>query len=240
MSQRRKIAIGYPHNGEVRQCFMNSVMGFREFDLGHEGILGAMIPERGLYLASVRNKIVSSFLTTPIEWLMMIDTDQDFSPECPYWLLNAAEETGAKVISALYFGILAGEVAPMWWSKSSKGDPCTVAEIKPGVQEIDGFGTGMCLIHRSVFEEMARKYQDDPWKWFNHDLTTFNGHLERFGEDLGFCDRVSKMGIKMYGDSRIAIGHDKAQMITLETFMKLAQKRKDGEPLIERIIDAGA
>jgi hypothetical protein len=237
MSNSRKIAIGYPHPGSVRECFMSSLMNFREFDLAHECIMGARIPERGLYIAGVRNKIVSSFLTTPFDWLMMIDTDHQFAPEDPYYLLNAAQEIGAKVISALYFGILDGQVAPMWWSKSSKGDPCTVPNIVPGVQEILGFGAGMCLIHRSVFEEMEKQYQDDPWKWFNHDITTFNGHSERFGEDLGFCNRVTKLGIKMYGDSRVVIGHDKSQIIDLASFLKVARERKEGEPVNERVID---
>ena len=212
-------------------------MNFREFDLAHEGLLGARIPEQGLYIANVRNRIVSQFLTLPFDWLMMIDTDQAFAPEAPYWLLQSAEETGARVMSALYFGILDGNLAPMWWSKSSKGDPCTVSTITPGVQEIKGFGTGMCLIHRSVFEEMAPHYQDDPWKWFNHDLTMFNGHIDRFGEDLGFCERVAKLGIKMYGDSRVTIGHDKSRIITIETFLQQTTLRKDGEPIEERVLD---
>lgn len=233
-----KIALGYPHNGNVRECFMSSVVQFIAYDVAHEGLLGGIIPEKGLYIAGVRNNIVSKFLTTDLEWLMMIDTDQVFQPEAPYWLLAGAEEADARVVSALYLGILADNLAPMWWYINDRGDYSTCHTVTPGLQEIAGFGCGMCLIHRSVFEEMAPHYPDDPWKWFNHDLVPFNGHLTRIGEDLGFCRRVSELGIKMYGDSRVCIGHDKSQIITIETYIKSMTQRKEGEPLIERVLDA--
>lgn len=239
MLSKHRIAIGYPHAGSVRHGFMDSYVKFREFDLAHDHLLGAVIPQQGMYIAGQRNKIVRDFLGTDLEWLLCMDSDQIYGPEVPYLMLQSAEEANTRVNSALYFGMLAGKVAPMWWDRTKEGEYHTVDTILEGSQEIAGFGMGMVLIHRSVFEEMTPHRPDDPWKWFGHDLTLFDGKWERFGEDLCFCNRLSELGIKMYGDSRITIGHDKTINLDLETFLKLADQRKDGEPVQERrVIEA--
>lgn len=239
MPKTGTLAIGYPHNGSVRHCFMDSINRFRSFDAQKARICGALIPGEGLYIAGVRNKIVRDFLTTDLEWLLFIDTDQIFVPEVPYLLIQSAEEVRARVMSALYFGFLgAGNASPMWWQKMPDGQLATVGEITEGIQEIHGFGTGMVLLHRTLFEEMAPLHPDDSWKWFSHDLTEFNGKLERWGEDLSFCVRLADMGVKMYGDSRINIGHQKTINLDYEMFMKLVKQREPGkEPESMIIVD---
>lgn len=134
-------------------------------------------------------------------------------------------------MSALYFGMMSNRVAPMWFQRMPNGDFATVQEITSGVQEIAAFGTGMALMHRSVFEEMAPHYQDDTWKWFGHDPVLYHGKMQRFGEDLCFCKRLTDIGIKMYGDSRIQIGHEKVINLDLHTFLAIqkAQEALDAE-----------
>jgi hypothetical protein len=233
------LVIGYPHGGSVRTCFMNSMIAFREYDLAHKRRLAATIDDRGLYITSVRNKIVAKFLQLPpsAQWLMMIDTDQQFHPWIPYQLLESAEEIGAKVMSALYFGII-DEVVPMWWTTNEQGDFCTVSDIDTGaVQELRGFGAGMFVCHRSVYEAMAERYAKDSWKWFAHDEIPFKGEMVHMGEDLCFCQRLADMGIPMYGDGRVRIGHDKCQLITMETFMKTYVPREPGVAPRETAVD---
>lgn len=233
------LVIAYPHTGVVRHGFMDSVIKFINFDRTHGNILGALTQQQGMYIAGQRNKLVKNFLSTPdhLQWLLCIDSDQIFDPEVPYLLIRSAEEANARVMSALYFGVLAGEPSPMWWQKTADGEWATVSTVEAGIQEIAGFGMGMALIHRSVFEEMAPLRPDDPWKWFGHDLTMFNGSMERFGEDLCFCNRVSELGIKMYGDSRIAIGHDKLMNLDFDLFMKIANHRKDDDAPVRRVLE---
>lgn len=233
------LAIGYPHPGVVQHCFMDSYINFREYDRTHSNILGAVIRQQGMYIAGQRNRIVKDFLEkTSLPWLLCMDSDHTYAPEVPYLLIQSAEENNARVMSALYFGIMAGDASPMWWNVTPQGDFHTVQTIVEGVQEIQGFGMGMVLIHRSVFEEMAPRYSDDTWKWFGHDMTVFHGEQARFGEDLCFCNRLRDMGIKMYGDSRIIVGHNKTINLDFETFLKLVKQRKEGEPEIsERVLD---
>lgn len=240
MPNKFSLAIAYPHPGEIKHCFMDSLMRFREFDLANGQILGARIPEQGMYIAGMRNRMVKKFLEqSTCEWLMMIDSDHQFTPEQPYLMLKSAEENDWLVGSALYFGILNGIYSPMWWKLTPDGNWATVSTIVPGLQEIDGFGCGMCLMHRSVLEQMAPHYPDDPWKWFGHDLTERRGEMERFGEDLCFCNRVRGLGIKIYGDSRITIGHEKTINLDLEMFVRMSKYQEEGmEPGATRVLDA--
>lgn len=234
-----KLVIGYPHGGGVRQCFMASLMGFREYDLSHGQRLAAVLDERGLYLPSVRNKLVWRFLAMPdqCEWLMMIDTDMKFEPHIPHQLIDAANELGVQVMTALYFGILVKPV-PMWWTRNKDGDMCTVSDIDlDKFSELAGFGTGMFVAHRSVYKAMAERYKEDAWPFFAHDQVTFNGHPEKMGEDLCFCQRLTDMGIPMFGDGRIRVGHEKAQLLTLESFLETHVQRKPGEQPVNLVLE---
>ena len=232
----KQLAIGFLSPGSVRTQFMMSYINFREFDLIHGNMLGAVIPHVGLYIAGMRNKVVRDFLGTDLEWLLMMDSDHIWEPQIPYLLLQSAHETDARVMSALYFGVMNSRVSPMWFQRMPNGDFATVQEIHDGVQEIGGFGCGMVLMHRSVFEEMAPHYQDDTWKWFGHDPVLYHGQWSRYGEDICFCKRLSDLGIKMYGDSRIRIGHEKTINLDLDTFLKI-QKIQDMEPHQPEAID---
>ncbi len=234
-----KIVVAYPHGGSVRHCFMASMLAFREYDLAHKRRLAAVIHEQGLYVAHMRNKLVKRFLKTPAEceWLMMIDTDQQFDPHIPYQLVESAEEAGVTVMTALYFGILIDTV-PMWWTRNAEGDMTTLADIKlDEIHELAGFGCGMFVVHRSVLEVMGERYKEDAYQWFAHDQVEFKGEPTRMGEDLCFCQRLTDMGIPMYGDARVRIGHDKSQLITLDSFLKTYVPREAGVPPIEKVLE---
>lgn len=237
----QSMAIAYPHTGSIPHVFMHSMREFREYDLAHGNILGAVIPCQGMYIAGQRNKMVRGFLSLPdhVQWMLCVDSDQIFTPEVPYALLQSAQDTDARIMSALYFGILAGRPSPMWWGRNPEtGDYHTVSEITEGIQEIAAFGMGMVLIHRSVFEQMAATHNDDPWQWFGHDLVKFQGKIERYGEDICFCERVRQAGIKMYGDSRIVIGHEKKINLDYDAFMALYRLAVEKDPdVTHRIID---
>src|SRR5215469_9139960 len=102
---KKKLCLVYPHDGSVRQVFMDSVMAFREFDGVHNQVLGSIIHARGMYVEEQRNELVTRFLKTDLEWFLTIDTDHKFAPEIPYLLIQSAEDNDARVMSALYFGI---------------------------------------------------------------------------------------------------------------------------------------
>ena len=240
MAKNQSLAIGYPHSGHVHQLFMKSMMAFREYDGTHRRVLKDVIDRWGLYVAGNRNAICIDFLKTDAEWLLQIDTDHAFNPQTVYDLLDDADPIERPIMSALYFGFLEGDPAPMWWDLNERGEFCTMATITADVQPIAAAGMGFCLIHRGVLETMARQYQDDSWKWFGHDMGTLGGQPLRLGEDFTFFKRAAALGYQAHGDGRLAIGHMKTVAFTLQMFLKLAETRKPGEAVREKVMNGAS
>lgn len=77
------------------------------------------------------------------------------------------------------------------------------------VQATDWVGTGVMLIHRTVFDTMAQVYPeltpkgpDDTYKFFN-----YINEEEDVGEDVSFCRRAKAAGIQPYVDLSCVCGH---------------------------------
>jgi hypothetical protein len=61
---------------------------------------------------------------------------------------------------------------------------------------------------------MYEAHQDDPWKWFNHDLVQIRDRdPERLGEDITFCVRARELGFKIYGTPNVCCGHVKSHLL---------------------------
>ena len=65
--------------------------------------------------------------------------------------------------------------------------------------EIHGGGMGCALVSRRVFERLRYPWFD----WVNYD----NADRAMLSEDLYFCEKMRKKGIKRYADTRVACGH---------------------------------
>jgi hypothetical protein len=235
------LVIAYPHNGMVHQPFMKSLMAFREYDLVHRRILRGIEDEWGLYPAGNRNVICTRFLNTDPQWLLFIDTDHAFEPETVYQLLDDADAIDRPIMSALYFGVLQGNVAPMWWDKNEGGEYQTMTTITAGLQPIDAAGMGFCLIQRRVLETMRAKGDpNDSWTWFGHDLGKLQGKAVRMGEDFTFFDRARALGFQAWGDGRLVITHMKGMALGLDMVLKLTETRKPDEPIRHQILTAAA
>lgn len=260
-----KVTIAYPHNGSVRQEWhhsdlmawitdmRNAFMGVAEELAKRYGAdakeIFALIESRrniiaevyqpGLYIAGNRNANVKQFLATPAEWCWMLDTDHIYDEFTLYRLLEIADAVERPIVSALYFGFLNGQVSPMWFNRLESGEYSSVTDIGPDQpQKIDCAGMGCVLIHRSVFEKMEEANFDTVWNWFGHDLTEAHGWPERMGEDMTFFDRCFQLGIPVYGDARIAIGHMKTFNLDFEQVKKLVPQRKPDEPINKRVLRA--
>ncbi len=80
-----------------------------------------------------------------------------------------------------------------------------------GTEEQEWVGMHFCRIHRSVFEEMRvradelfpeirPKTDKEPWGYF------LKSSAEP-GEDISFCLRARKMGVKSWLDTALRVGH---------------------------------
>jgi hypothetical protein len=214
------IIIAYCHPGMVHERFMWSVNQFTTHDFSPRGkqMLKGIMSIQDLYIAKSRNQACKQFLDdTTCKWLLFLDTDIVFKPQDVYDLLAAAGDD-KQIIGGLYFGYCEGDLLPVWRKKYADrtGKPYgTLPRITFGtLEEYDAIGMGFTLIRRDCLETMREEYGKDPWTWFGHDLYGAS-HL---GEDITFCERAAKLGIKTWGHSGIVLGHQKTRTENAKTF----------------------
>lgn len=244
MKNDQGLAIGFCHNGDVKAGFMKSVMAFREYDAVNQRVLKAVYDQGGLYIAGNRNALAKQFLELEgqPQWFLMLDSDQTFTPQQIYQLLDDAHPEERPIMCGLYFGWLAGHPAVMWWTKVRDGEYATCGTVTPELQRINAAGMGCVLVHRSVLVAMRERFDDgkDPWIWFGHDMGSAGGEPGRLGEDFTFFKRAEACGFPVYGDGKVIIGHLKTLHYDMDMFMKLAEFLKPGEAPRERVLNGVA
>lgn len=191
------IAAAYVHGGNVRHEFMVALQDL----ILRERRVTAVIQAQGPYIPQNRNLVVEKFLQLPArcEWLWFFDIDIQFGPEILDKLLDAADPVDRPIMGALYLNQVTGKPEGTWWPTWS--DECgRVEQVVMGeIHELKTIGMGCTMIHRSVLEKLDQVYEDDPWRWFGHDILYREGIAERVGEDETFCNRAINAGFPVHG-----------------------------------------
>jgi glycosyltransferase involved in cell wall biosynthesis len=171
------------------------------------------------YVDRVKNTIAANFLESECTDLIMIDSDEQFSPIAISRLLQHEEE----IVAAAY---------PFKnnWDQFA-GNPLT--EIKDGVMTYTGYRTlsdgsfllqaynvsgGFLRIKRSALEKYADAYPDDcytddcaspdrPGRIYTQFFACDIMNHQRYGEDAYFGRRMKEIGIKLWIDTNIWITH---------------------------------
>lgn len=161
----------------------------------------------------------------------MVDTDMVFPEDTAYRLIDSANEVGAHLLSALYFGYCSssqpGVLFPVWYEEAPERDAefQTVPRLNlDRPQPLGAVGMGCCLIHRTVLEAIADHYKSQPLnaRWFSFDLGREDRADTRemlMGEDLSFCKRAKVVGFPTWGDARIQCGHIKRRVEDFATWL---------------------
>jgi hypothetical protein len=133
-------------------------------------------------ISNNRNMIVSKFLATDCDYLMMIDSD--IIP--PMNILQLAD-FDKDIITPLMFVYQKGMLLPLFLKKNKDGiyDVDNYLE-KTGLQKIDATGTGCIIIKRKVLEHPALKYP------FRNEYDADG--IKTRGLDLNFCSRAKEVG----------------------------------------------
>jgi len=186
------------------------------------GIWGGRSEQYGIRIDENRNDIIQDFLKkSKCEWLLFLDDDMLFPRNVAEVMVRSALREDAPIVCGLYFHTMYGtphlyrESASHTsdWHRASVGyDPLSeevhaflkdndvpsnnnamwLSKANDQIIDIDAGGTGLSIIHRSVFEKM-----DVPW--FKTEVDT--------GGDLMFFKRAKDLGIKIVGDMSIIAGH---------------------------------
>jgi hypothetical protein len=229
-----RVVFGYCSPQDVKTDFMESLLYTVLYDFaGPKRLIegGGLLPVRaGVNLSGPRNEMVKKFLAFgKAEWLLMVDSDMVFMPDLVEKLLRNADPETAPIVGGLCFGFdEKGEVQPtLYGFVGGPDDPQVVRyhEWPPDtMMQVAATGAAALLVHRGVFERMRDfQHPSRPGKLGFNDAYPWFQELEHNGrpvsEDIGFCWRAGLLGIPIYVDTSVQIGHVKQRVLTMDSYL---------------------
>lgn len=167
--------------------------------------------------AGGRNRLVREFLSTGIDWMLVVDSDMAFTPQDWETLRDSAHPTDRPFVTGTYF------------VDNDPPRPCCVRfdedynAVSPVLDDetdellpVSASGIGFGLIHRDVFLVTADVTSDH--EWFQHGWTTPKG--ETMPEDYAFASRCAKAGIPIYLNTKVRPGHVKSRVLDWDTYQQ--------------------
>ncbi len=142
-----------------------------------------------------RNILIKSALENDCTHVFFLDDDLQFGPDTLTKLLaHDLDIVGGYYLMRNY------PHRPILFGEALEDGRCRTLfpndGVEPGLVEMVATGLGCCLIKTSVFKQM-----EEPWIRL--------GELEKdhWCDDIGFFRRVRALGIKMYCDLSVTVGH---------------------------------
>lgn len=233
--RKGKVMLGYIHPPDYPAMFGNSGIAFALWDSRNhqdwagegDGILAAF--ESSPRIASARNRLVRTFLSTDAEWLWMVDADMVYPPNQLHRLLEHADPIERPIIAGLYFvGGRGATHEPAIYDFVTLEDGRRSAVRRDEFPEnelieCDGTGAGMFLCHRSVYETVGEAFKASRFTWF------MEAELdeEEVGEDITFWMRVKALGMQLRLHTGIVALHQKRTLLGIRSWEK--QKKEIAE-----------
>jgi hypothetical protein len=159
--------------------------------------------------AGSRNRLVRAFLSTGIDWLLIVDADMVFEPEDWERLRDSADEAHPYVAGTYFVDNVPLRPAALIMKGDKRYTP-NLREDSPELLEVTAASLGFGLVHRDVFLKSADPSDDH--EWFAHGMKTPQG--DTFPEDWAWCYyRVREAGIPIHLNTKVRIGHVKPRVI---------------------------
>lgn len=161
-----------------------------------------------------RNQLAAEAVSQGYDRILFLDSDMVFSPDLLIKLSKDLDE-GRDYVCGLFFK-RKPPFTPVFYKELEYNCEGLKLDMKlepyldypkDGIFEIAGSGFGAVLMTTGLINKVGDKY--------GHPFAPMMG----FGEDLSFCWRVKQLGIHMYCDSRIKLGHVGLGTITEETYL---------------------
>lgn len=193
-----------------------------------ERMLGLARPQQTLVVTArnslvydARNLLAEMAIREGYDRILWIDSDMVFDGDLLV-RLSADLDEGKRFVSALCF-TRKNPVKPCIYSETGyrkTGDitsdgqeryetfsDCLIDYPKDSLFTVKGVGLAACMMETSVVREVYDR--------FGSPFSPIAG----FGEDLSFCRRCDELGIEMWCDSRIKVGHIGQIVIDERTFL---------------------
>jgi len=239
-----KVVISYLHPGLVHGAFMECVVDLLVYDTAfHKRIVqggGRLATQAGANLSGPRNGLVRKFLEYgKADWLLMLDSDMTFKPNLVEALLEFADPEQAPIVGGLCFGFDdKGDIQPtLFGLMGDEAHPQVIRYHEWPVEamfQVAATGAACLLMHKSALQAM-RDFQhparpgkrgfNDAFPWFQeleHDGTPVS-------EDIAFCWRAGLVGIPVYVNTAVQLGHIKDRELTMDAYLAQRGGFRDGE-----------
>lgn len=203
-----RVLIAVPAMESVATEFYQSCLGLR-----HDGTAVWTVTRSSL-IYTARNALAEKAINDGFDRVLWLDSDMVFGPDL-LERFSADMDEGRDFVCGLYFKRKKPYVPVIYKDlmvqQAENGFVRPLANIyedypRDSVFEVAGAGFGAVMT--SV--DLLRRCHSE----FGQPFTPVVG----FGEDLSFCVRVQKLGVPMYCDSRIKVGHIGSVVITEEIY----------------------
>ncbi len=142
-------------------------------------------------LARTAKDKINEYTGEKFTHILWLDDDHVFESDLACVLASHDKE----MVSALYYARV-GKTLPVVYVKDESSDDeykhFPIIEAPLCLFECDAVGFGAMLMKRDVLDKVSQPWFTIDWK---------------AGEDIAFCVRAKKHGIKIYCDGRLVIGH---------------------------------
>lgn len=227
------VALMYCTRGDTRFEFAQSLVAIGQAQLEGHPLMYVLGRIASGNLAVHRNEVCQDFLNLDAEYLWMLDDDLQIGTEVLGQLFEVIDVTGLKVVGGLYSNVgLNGGVIPMayYYSDDNRVENYTAENIGRMIAnggksaEVDSTGAGCLLIHRSVLEEMLKRWEG-PMPWFANDIViSTEGKPVVQGEDHTFFRRLREIGEKLQVRLDVDLTHFKTMAITNQFLVDAANR----------------
>lgn len=207
-----KTLIAIPCMDMIHTVFFKSVLGL---DKGQETRFAISCSS---LVYDARNNLAKQAVTEGFDRILWLDSDMDFDSDL-LKRLSADLDEGRELVSGLYFKRKA-PVQPVIYKElgyyhSKEKDEVTPIALsytdypKDSIFPIAGCGFGGVLMTVDLIKKVADK--------FGQPFAPMIG----FGEDLTFCSHCSQVGVEMFCDSRVKMGHVSLGVVTESTYLSM-------------------
>ena len=165
------------------------------------------------YVSYARNILTAQFMKSDKDYLLFIDADVEFEPECPLRMVVAQKD-----IVCTPYRVKTNDPKVVRYT-TTVPDNDNVKVLPGGLVELTRGPSGMMLIHRRVFETLQKNRPDLEIQAHQHvDLFPEGFKIFSFwdcvfkdgkwtGDDIAFCDLARENGFKLYANIESTMVH---------------------------------
>ena len=182
-------------------------------DLTRAGIKVDINTLKSPYVSYARNILTAQFMKSDKDYLLFIDADVEFEPECPLRMVVANKD-----IVCTPYRVKTNDPAVVRYT-TTVPDNDNVKVLPGGLVEITRGPSGMMLIHRRVFETLQKNRPDLEIQAHQHvDLFPEGFKIFSFwdcifkdgkwtGDDIAFCNLATENKFKLYANIESTMVH---------------------------------